>query len=379
MSTYSIRDVRLLRVGMHINGVSKAKGNPTIFADAMLIDSLATIKRLRQKGIKFYFVDKNTNPAAEKSADDYHDEGARDRVKIADELPYATKLKAEAVTVVANFMEGIRRGEGLKCEEACSVVEKMVKSICRNADALTSLSRFKDLKNYTITHSVNVAILSLAFGRIEGLSKDELFKLGVGAILHDVGKMLVPGDILNKPERLTEDEFAEMRKHTIYGAGIIAKATGLDESIRTSVMDIAYQHHERYDGKGYPEAVSNINIPNTSVIVGIADAYDAMTSRRVYEDPNKPCDVTREIFGEKGSHFHPSMVDYFIKSIGIYPIGSRVSLSTGESAEVKSVNHNNLLRPKVTVLFDDNCKRDQSALDLDLSVETDISIQKGLG
>ncbi len=186
--------------------------------------------------------------------------------------------------------------------------------------------------------------------------------------------MLVPEGILQKPDSLTSEEFEEMKLHTVYGGDLLLESKYIDESVRHGVANIAYQHHERYDGTGYPQSITHDDVDDNSVVVGISDVYDAMTSKRVYRDPSSPYSVTKDLFYTKGTQFHSRLVDEFIKCIGIYPIGSYVKLSTGERAEVKSVNRGNLLQPKVTVVLDKECKRDVTSLDIDLNKERDIKI-----
>lgn len=270
-------------------------------------------------------------------------------VSFSEEIRRAQEVKDEAGDVVRDFMEDARTGKGVETGKAKEVVGNMIESVFRNQDALLSLARLKNYDNYTFGHCVNVCILSLALGRYLGLSKNELYQLGTGALLHDTGKMLVPDTILNKPSKLTIDEFEEIKKHVSYSMNLLSESGNID----ARAVNVAYQHHEKFNGSGYPNGLAGDDIDYFGRLVAIVDVYDAITSQRVYEPNNKMANVAMKmIFNVKGQHFDPEIVDPFVKCLGIYPVGSFVSLNTGETALVKSVNRKNLLKPTVIVIYD---------------------------
>jgi HD-GYP domain-containing protein (c-di-GMP phosphodiesterase class II) len=191
-----------------------------------------------------------------------------------------------------------------------------------------------------------VGVLSVAFGRQHGLSPDALLRLGIGGLLHDIGKVRVPLDVLNKPGQYTKDEYNIMKQHPEVGAEILAKTPGIaEESIHP-----ALEHHERGDGTGYPHNKTLAKMNFFGLITQIVDVYDAMTSERVYHQERPPYEVLRYLYarGQSG-HFDLATVQKFIQCVGIYPVGSLVELSTGESGIVMSVNRDWLLAPRILI------------------------------
>ena len=293
--------------------------------------------------------DRDLIDADKATVEDLHEEAVVPEIPFSEEIIHAQEVKEEAGNVVRDFMEDARTGRGIETGKAKEVVAGMIESVFRNQDALLSLARLKDYDNYTFGHSVNVSILALALGRYLGLSRAELYQLGTGALLHDTGKMLVPDTILNKPTSLTLDEFDEIKKHVTYSMEILTKSGNIDERS----VNIAYQHHEKFNGSGYPNGLAGEEIDYFGRLVSIVDVYDALTSKRVYEPDNKTANVAvKMIFSVKGQHFDPALLGPFVKCLGIYPVGSFVSLNTGETALVKSTNRKNLLKPTVLVIYD---------------------------
>lgn len=293
----------------------------------------------------------------------------------AEEIRCAQKVKEEAADVVRDFMEDARTGKGMETGKAKEVVGNMIESVFRNQDALLSLARLKNYDNYTFGHCVNVSILSLALGRYLGLSKSELYLLGTGALLHDTGKMLVPDKILNKPAKLTLDEFEEIKKHVTYSMELLSESGNIDKRS----VNIAYQHHEKFNGSGYPLSLAGEKIDFFGRMVAIVDVYDAITSQRVYEPNNKMANVAMKmIFNVKGQHFDPDIVDPFVKCLGIYPVGSFVALNTGETALVKSVNRKDLLKPTVLVIYDIYKLKLKGPYEINLSHIPSVSIESSV-
>ncbi len=286
-----------------------------------------------------------------------------DTVPFEEEINNAKQIRIEAQNIITTIMSDIRMGKTIKSEQVNDLIGNMVDSIFRNRDALTSLARLKDFDNYTFVHSVNVCTLSLAMGRSMGFNKERLHSLGVGCILHDIGKMHVPDSILNKPDRLTDEEFGVMKKHPEYGVEILSDTNGIREESLYSVV----QHHEKYDGSGYPNGIKGDEIHTFAILTGVVDVYDAMTSKRVYHNRFSPSDVLQRLYQWRGTHFAPNLVERFIKCLGIYPIGSVVEFDTAEVGVVVSVNHGNLLRPKVLLVLDRDKHRYISPFTIDLS------------
>ncbi len=272
---------------------------------------------------------------------------AQDPVEFKEEIKEAQKIRDEAEEIVREFSRDFRMGNGINSPKVHKTVEKMIGSIFRNRDALTSLVRIKSFDEYVFTHSVNVCILSLIIGRNMGLSRGKLNDIGMGAILHDVGKMLVPAHILNKPGTLTPEEFDEVKKHSRLGAEVL----GMSKDIKDDSLQIILRHHESYNGKGYPDGLCGENIHIYARIAAVADIYDAMTSDRIYRKAISPNEVLQKMYMLRFTHYDPEFVERLIKSLGIYPVGTLVGLNTGELAIVRKQDPLHPLKPTILLFF----------------------------
>ena len=271
-----------------------------------------------------------------------------DEVDLEEEVERSKKIKERATLIVEDMLLDVRSGKAVNSAPAYDMVNEMVESIFRNQDALVSLTRLKSYDDYTFSHSINVSILSVSLGRQFGFTQDEVLELGVGAVLHDIGKMLVPNALLNKPGIFTDEEYKEMKRHPELGSEFLENTKGIKEPS----IAITRGHHERYDGSGYPDKHAKSSIHIFARLVGVTDTYDAMTSKRVYQRRSTPNNALGRMYKGKGTHFDPFILERLVQTLGIYPIGSLVELNTGEAGVVLSVNRDDLLTPVVQVLFD---------------------------
>ena len=271
---------------------------------------------------------------------------SREQAAFEEEVERAKEVYSEAKALVKDLLHDARLGRSIDGDRAARTVDKMVDSIFRNPDAITSLSRLKSFDDYTFQHSVNVSVLALALGRHLGIVKDELRRLGIGAILHDVGKMRVPEEVLNKPGRLTDEEFEVMKAHTLHGAKILMDT----HEVPNESAAVALNHHERFNGRGYPRGLQGMGIGKFGLIAAIVDVYDAVTSDRVYHKGMPSHQALQKIYEWAKTDFYPVYVQRFIQCVGIYPVGSVVRLDTGEVGIVCRQNHVELLRPWVRVV-----------------------------
>lgn len=279
-----------------------------------------------------------------------------------EELTKAKRVYTQAKTMVQDLLHEARLGKSVDGEKAQVVVNEMVDSIFRNQDALLSLSRLKNYDDYTFQHCLNVSVLTLALGRNLGMVQDELRRLGVGAILHDVGKMSIPEEILNKPGRYTDEEFAVMKNHPLLGAKILMNAPGVEEES----VAVALNHHERFTGRGYPRGLEGMAIGKFGLISAIVDVYDAITSDRVYHKGLPSHQAIQKIYEWGKTDYYPVYVQKFIQCLGVYPIGTAVVLDTGELGVVYQQNHNDLLRPWARIIRDASGKPLPRPADVDL-------------
>lgn len=402
-------DIDDLRPGMYICGLKNRSGASSFFMNNTLIKTAEDAASLKKKGFTAAYINiepLKTRPSMQREPDggavagnegprtvevenllmeaSAQDAGARpaetveaqtftlkDTLDVKDEVGFNEEVKAargirdEAQSTVDTIMHDVRIGKSLVREQVEKTVDNIVKSIFRNRDAITSLANLKRYDAYTFTHCVNVSILSIALGRHLGLRREDLFKLGVGAILHDIGKMLIPESLLNKPGAYTEAELSLMRQHALLGADFLTATRFIaHESIHA-----AGEHHERYDGSGYPAGRTGEGIHLFARITGIADVYDAMTSNRIYQKAIMPTDTLKFIYSRRAIHFGPELVEKFIQCMGIYPIGSLVELSSGDIGLIKSVNRSDLIHPMVSVVLDRHKRPCRRPLDVDLAIE----------
>lgn len=239
-----------------------------------------------------------------------------------------------ALKVVDNIFHDVRLGKIPSSTEAVSVMGDMVKLMISDPDTLFALSMLKDYDNYTFTHSVNVSVISLAVGRACGLNEEELRTLGLGALLHDLGKLKVDVGIITKPGRLTSEEFAEIKKHPDTGAGLVLEMEG----VTSEVVDIVLGHHLRFDRSGYPEDSQRKTMSSMIDMTAIADTYDALTTLRSYQRPQTPRQALERLRQLSGSALHPDFVEKFSTSLGTYPVGTLVRLDTNELGLVVKVD-----------------------------------------
>ncbi len=282
---------------------------------------------------------------------------------VREEITVAHKVHAEAHQVVHTLLQDVRMGKQIEREQADHVVERITESILRNRDALVSLSRIKQQDDYTFQHSVSVCALLVSFCHASGMKPEDVQEVGVGGLLHDIGKMRVPLSILNKPGRLTEEEFEVMKSHVAEGCAILEKTPGISEMARM----VAAQHHERHDGTGYPGKLKGEEISAFGKMASVVDVYDALTSNRCYHKGEEPTDVLRKLFEWSKHHFDESMVQHFIRAIGIYPVGSLVRLESGRLAVVVERGEESLLRPVVRVIYDAKNHCSLTPKDVDLA------------
>jgi putative nucleotidyltransferase with HDIG domain len=288
-----------------------------------------------------------------------------DRCRVEDELPQARELVHTTKVMLDTILEDARLGRSLDSSTAKKSVAGMVQSVLRNPDALVWFSHLKNKDEYTSQHSLRVCVFALAFGRHLELSEEELNLLGVGALLHDIGKMKIPAELLNKPGRLTAEEFELMKSHVPRGVEILSRTSG----ISSTAIEVARSHHERFDGSGYSVGLKGSQISLFGQIGAIVDSYDAITSDRSYHKGMSAHDALRKMYEWRRKDFQETLVEQFIQCMGIYPIGSIVEMNTGSVGVVISANRLRRLRPRVALVLDDDKKRYDSPRIVDLANE----------
>ena len=269
------------------------------------------------------------------------------QASVQHEVQRARNLHSEANRIVRDMMGDIRLGKQIQLEQIEPLVERIVDSIFRQQDAMLPLARLKDHDEYTFQHSVSVCALMTSFARTLELPREIIHEIAIGALLHDVGKAKVPDQILNKPAKLTDAEFAKMKSHVVQSKIILQGTPGISQI----ALDVAAQHHERFDGTGYPNRLKGDEISLYGQMGAIVDVYDAITSHRVYHKGMAPTEALRKLLEWSKFHFNPTLVQAFIRAVGIYPTGSLVRLESRRLAVVQAQTPENLMQPVVKVIF----------------------------
>lgn len=357
-------------------GVTPASGkNVLLLGKGMLVTSENQVKRLKEAGLNEVTIDTSKGkdsasgrvqaaPVVIKEVKKATPPAGR-KAFFKDEVQVARKIRGASVKIVKDFMGNAAQGGSIDHEKVELASKTLTGSVFRNVDALLSLTALKDYSEHTYTHSVNVCCLTLAIAYASGVSEEEAGVIGVGGLLHDVGKAKIPLWVLDKPGPLTDDERKVIMSHPLFGEEILKTMPDVPEE----AFYITGQHHEKVNGKGYPRGMSGDEMHPWAKMAAVADVYDALTSARPYKPGLPPHVALRVIFDGKGTDFDTDLVDTFIKQLGIYPVGSFVKLNTEEMGVVMEVNPLDSLRPKVGVIFSQFGKRRPSPFVVDIYKE----------
>ena len=265
----------------------------------------------------------------------------------------AGKIHNEAKSLVTNVLHDVKTGKAIDVEAFDVLADRMVDSVLRNHNALACLGRIRQKDNYLLEHSVNLAVLMGIFARDMKLDRETMHQAVVGAMLHDIGKVLIPDEVLHKPGKLTDDEFAAMRQHVVFSKELLQQTPG----IKDLTVKIAAQHHERIDGSGYPMGLKGCDICREGKMVAIADVYDAITADRVYHKGLPPTAALKKLLEWSGTHLEEKLVHRFIRSMGIYPVGSLVKLKSERLAIVQEAGERDQRQPIVKVIYHAKSRR----------------------
>jgi HD-GYP domain-containing protein (c-di-GMP phosphodiesterase class II) len=282
------------------------------------------------------------------------DEGDRE---LAEEMKRAaTRTYTYSVAVTRDVINSVRMGRTPSIKKIKRVVQGIVDQILNEETSLIGLTTIRDYDEYTFTHSVNVCIFAVALGRRLGMTKFQLFELGLSALMHDIGKSRVPLGYLQKSEQLSEEEWRQIAAHPWLGVLVLFKLRRQQEELSYRAMTVAYEHHMRADLSGYPKNIRSRSMSMTSKIVAVADGYDAATTRRAYQTtPYPPSAVLQEMRDNPRRGMDQIVVKAFINLLGIYPVGTLVVLDTFELAVVFAANPRAeaLSRPIVRIVSDE--------------------------
>jgi HD-GYP domain-containing protein (c-di-GMP phosphodiesterase class II) len=246
----------------------------------------------------------------------------------------------------------VRMGRSIDIKDVSPLVDEIYESVSRNSSALLCLTQIKNKDNYTYMHSVAVCALMISLGKQINYQGD-FHQLGLAGLLHDVGKMAIPEDVLNKEGKLSEDEFNIVKNHPRGGFELLKES---DEDICDIALDVCLHHHERIDGKGYPDGLIAEEISLEAKMGAICDVYDAITSDRCYKKGWDPAESLKKMASWKKGHFDDSLFRAFVKTVGIYPSGTLLKLRSSRLAVVTEQSDKSLLAPKIKIFYSSTSK-----------------------
>ena len=374
-------DSSQLRVGMYIHDLSCDWMTHPFVRNRFVIASEDEIRKIVQAGIHDVVIDAARGLDVEDAPSLAEAQAATEaelvelaqapariiKVSLGDELQRAAQIRHQAAGMVRSVMADARLGKAIEIGAVQPVVQNITESILRNPGALLGLLRIKTKDDYTFMHSVSVCALLVAFCNARGMDAETIRDAGIGGLLHDAGKAMVPDAILNKPGPLTPEEFDIIKKHPMDGFNLLSQSP----DVPALALDITRHHHERRDGTGYPDKLAGDEISVVAQMAAIVDVYDALTADRVYHKGLPAAAALRKIYEWSKHHFNQQLVQEFMRCVGIYPVGTLVMLESGRLGVVVEPHDTNLLAPKVNVFFNTRNK-------VYIKPET-IDLSRGLG
>ena len=347
--------VNQLTVGMFVHGFDQSWLKHPFWRSKFLIKEAAMLQEVQASGISDCWIDLS-------KGQDIQPDKPREapaaapvekqllpklpRVSLTQELQEAARLRQRSAQTMKRLFAEVRLGNAIEPAECVALVDDVVDSIDRHPDALLSLVRLKTADEYTYMHSVAVCALMVSLGRQLGLDDDQCREAGMAGMLHDLGKAAMPQDVLNKPGKLTPEEFDIIKTHPRRGFEMLLEGANVSDGVK----DVCLHHHERYDGTGYPDKLAGEQISLLARMGAVCDVYDAVTSDRPYKAGWDPANALAQMATWKG-HFDTTVFQTFVKSVGIYPTGSLVKMRSGRLAVVLEQNSTALTKPRVKIFF----------------------------
>jgi putative nucleotidyltransferase with HDIG domain len=361
-----------LDLGMYVLSISSKDKSMSVKSEGY-IRSKANINKLKSNGITHLTIDlnkqkkeekvKETPPITTESKQVDNTKKAVTSTSLDQEMKKACALYNNAKGFQKKMLHNLTEHETINVTEAKECTDAIVDSIFRNQDALACMSRLRIKDEYLVEHSLNVSILISLFAKHLNFDREIIEQLALGAFLHDIGKVLIPPQVLQKPGKLTAAEFDIIKSHVQLGIDVLKECPDLPQD----VIEIVYQHHERLDGSGYPRQLAAKEISEFGRMIAIVDSYDAMTAERVYKAGMHPIKAFKILIKDSPKSYDKKLVELFISCLGIYPLGTLVKLTSGKLGLISKLNMNKPLEPFVRVFFSARLNQAIAMEEIDLS------------
>jgi HD-GYP domain-containing protein (c-di-GMP phosphodiesterase class II) len=361
-----------LNIGHYVTKIAKQNGNLSLNSPGH-IKTKKAINRLKSKSVISVFIDDSKTISTPTSSNNIK-KGLKDRETIQAEIKEAKAIFKESKNIQKKLFSQALSGMTVDLGPVIEVTNKSVDAIFNSPDSLACMINIREKDEYLLEHSVAVSVYMTIFANYLEIDKETVQHLSVGAFLHDIGKIKIPDSVLNKPGKLSDDEFTIMKTHANHSIDIIKEIPGVNELS----LEIAALHHEKLNGEGYPFQVKGDDINQYGRMIAICDIFDALTANRVYKEGfthNKAFSILREL--AKNNHLDTTLVDQFIKCIGVFPIGSLVQLESKKIAIVEQRNNKAPISPKVRSFYSVNLNQYEDAQDINLD-DTDDFIVKSV-
>lgn len=379
-SKYQNINIDQLKPGMYVTSISFKNKKVNIKSEGYIL-SQTNIDRLIKKGIARVVVDPSrekkpnktgssktnnqSSPSITPQSESPLNEVTREKTQISldQEMNKAKKLYNNAKDLQQKVISSLKAGKTIAIDDAQEITDAMVDSIFRNQDALSCISRLKNKDTYLIEHSLNCSILMAIFAKHLGLKRNIIQELALGAFLHDIGKVFIPDDILNKKGKLNDKEHNIIKSHVALGLKILEDTP----QVSHIAISMVAEHHERVDGSGYPKKLTDNAISKYGKMMAIVDSYDAMTTERIFRGSVHPINAFKTLVAESPSSYDQGLVEKFIQCLGVYPVGTLVKLTSGKLGIISKINPNKPLQPFVRVFYNIRLNQSIALEELDLS------------
>jgi len=358
-------DTNHLRIGMYVVELDRPWSETSFMFQGFTIEAQEDIDELRA-ACEFVYVERlvempGRRPEPHGAVSHAPSDGAEEVSQLRERVAEVSDCMATATSSLASIFHNLHLDGQVDRERLQAVVHDCIESVLHDNNATLLLTQIRDRDGDGARHAMNVAILAITLGRLTGLGREQLDVLGICGLLHDVGKVRVPQEVLAKEGQLSRREVEEIRRHTVHGRDLLL-AQGKHYA---AAADVAYSHHERVDGRGYPRGLSGCEISLNARVISIAEAYDAITTETGYRAGRSAHEAQSILYRNRGKQFDEELVYKFIDSIGVFPPGSLVEMSNGEVGIILGNNAMDKLKPRVLILLDESKQPcDQRVVDL---------------